>query len=98
MVLRLLHGLGGQRPDTQARARLGMARARPVLLLVELYGALAAGAVAEEPGIAVGQAEQGGDLGAVVGAAEDPDLGRSVALREGLHRGEGMAIDQRFAV
>ncbi len=71
-----------------------MARARPVLLLVEFYGALAAGAVAEEPGVAVGQAEQGGDLGAVVGAAEDPDLGCGVALREGFYGREGMAIDQ----
>src|SRR5438874_2631388 len=98
MVLRLLHGLGSQRPDTEARARLGMARARPVLLLVEFYRALAAGAVAEEPGVAVRQAEQGGDLGAVVGAAEDPDLRRGLALREGFYGGEGMAIDQRFAV
>ena len=98
MVLRLFHGLGSQRPDAEARARLGMARARPVLLLVELDGALAAGAVAEEPGVAVGQAEQGGDLGAVVGAAEDPDLWRGIALRESFYGGEGMAIDEGFAM
>ena len=78
--------------------RLGMARARPVVLLVELDGALAAGAVAEEPGVAVGQAEQGGDLGAVVGAAEDPHFRRGRALRIGLHGGEGMAVDQRLVV
>src|SRR5215207_566711 len=98
MVLRLLHGLGSQRPDAQPRARLGVARARPVGLLVEFYRAFAAGAVAEEPGIAVGQAEQGGDLGAIVGAAEDPDLRRGLALREGFYGSEGMAIDERFAV
>src|SRR5215213_10867144 len=98
MVLRLLHGLGGQRPDAEARPRLGMARAWSILLLVEFYGALAAGAVAEEPGVAVGQAEQGGDLGAVVGAAEDPDLRRGLALGERLYGGEGMAVDQRLAV
>src|SRR5262252_3223504 len=47
-------------------------------------GAVAAGAVAEEPGIAIGQAEQSGALRAIVGAAEDPDLGSRRALREGL--------------
>src|SRR6266508_1336254 len=98
MVLRLLHCLGGQRPDAEARPRLGMSSARPVLLLVELDRPLAAGAVAEEPGVAVGQAEQGGDLGAVVGAAEDPDLRRGLALREGFYGGEGMAIDERLAM
>src|SRR5688500_6479565 len=98
MVLRLFHGLGSQRPDAEARARLRMARARPVLLLVELDGALAAGAVAEEPGVAVGQAEQGGDRGAVVGAAEDPDLWCRIALRESFYGGEGMAIDEGFAM
>ena len=78
--------------------RLGMARARPVVLLVEIDGALAARAVAEEPGIAVGQAEQGGDLGAVVGAAEDPHFRRGRALGIGVHRREGMAVDQRLVV
>src|SRR5689334_22358901 len=75
-----------------------MTRARPILLLVELDGAFAACAVAEEPGVAVGQAEQGRDLGAVVGAAQDPDFGRGVALREGFYRREGMTFDQRLSV
>ena len=98
MVLRLFHGRRRERQDAERRMRLGMARARPVVPLVELDGALAAGAVAEEPGVAVGQAEQGGDLGAVVGAAEDPHFRRGRALRIGLHRGEGMAVDQRLVV
>ena len=53
-----------------------MARTRSIGALVDVDGALAAGAVAEEPGVAVGQTEQGGDLGAVVGAAQDPDFRR----------------------
>src|SRR5262249_7525066 len=36
MVLRLLHRLGGERPDAEARMRLGMACAGAVALLVEL--------------------------------------------------------------
>src|SRR5437899_3225510 len=77
MVLRFFHGGCGERPDAEAGMRRRMARARPVGALVEIDGALAAGAVAEEPGVAIGQAEQGGDLRAVVGAAED---GRMVVV------------------
>ena len=72
-----------------------MALARPIAALVEIDGTLAARAVAEEPGVAIGQAEQGGDLRAVVGAAQDPDFGRGVALREGFHRREGMALARK---
>src|SRR5258708_11330990 len=68
LVLRLFHGRRRQRPHAEARVRRRMTRARAVGALVEIDGALAAGAVAEEPGIAVGQAEQGGDLRAIVGA------------------------------
>src|SRR5262249_49281666 len=66
VVLRLFHGVGGERPNAQPRAWLWMACARTIGALVELDRLLAGCGVAEEPGVAVGQAEQCGDLGAIV--------------------------------
>ena len=98
VILRLLHRLARQCPDAETAMRFGMARARPIGALVEVDGALAAGTVAEEPGVAVGQAEQGRDLGAVVGAAENPHFRCRGALREGFYRSERMTLDQRLVV
>jgi hypothetical protein len=66
MVLRLLCGVGGERPHAQAGVRFGVAGARAIVAPVERKRLLGAGPFREEPGEGVGQAEVGRDLGAVV--------------------------------
>jgi hypothetical protein len=74
--------------------RHGVARARLVLAAVKVERLLRADALGEEPGEGIGQAEVRGDLGAVVGAAEHPDLGCGVAFRVGLDGAEVVALGQ----
>src|SRR5262245_26687543 len=74
--------------------RLGMARTGPIELAIELERFRRTLAVGEEPGEGIGQPEMRGHLRSIIGAAENPDLGRGWPFRVGVQLPEGVALRQ----
>ena len=92
-----VHG-AEERPASAPPVRLGqpprLVRVRPEALAVDFHRLLAA-LVRDEMGEAVGQAEIGRDLRAVIGAAEHPDFRDCHVLGEAFDLRERMAFGQR---
>ena len=90
-------GIGRERPDADRGLRFRMVHAGAVVLAVELQRLLHALPIGEEIGERVRQAEMRRELRAVVGAAQDPQLGAGRPRRMRLDRAERMAFLQRHA-
>ena len=80
VMLCLFVGVRGEAPDAEPGERLGKTLARLIIPEIEVDGALPPAPVGEEPGKAVRQSEMRGELGAVIGTAENPDLRNRVGL------------------
>ena len=97
-MLCLFVGVRGEAPDAEPGERLGKTLARLITPEIEVDGALPPAPIGEEPGEAVRQSEVRGELGAVIGTAENPDLRNRVGLWIRLDHSERMVLEQRLPI